>query len=268
MSTAGVVAARLVRGVGAVAPPSDVLWAPNEPGDYTLYADRTFTVGEEPAGFNIATSADFPVRQPAVVAYPGPFGSDSYRTRYPSGLTDGDVSFIYLTDTPAGIAEVYACFTLRTSPDFVQESSETKLWYPSQISVGMAPSGDTDSGQYVIKATSYPAGGGDSSVAHNIAPSYLCANDATYMVEVQIVRGTPGGNDSVVRCWLSEWNGAQFPTPTLVMETTTMRIAGAAEPATFSGVDFKQYRGGVGSPTLPADQFTYCNRVRVSYKAA
>ena len=268
MSTAGVVAARLVRGTAASVPPGDILWAPNEPAGYTLIGDSTFTVGEEPEDFDIATSADFPVRQPAVVEYAGPFGSASYRTRYPSGLTDGDVSFMYQRSTPSGATEVYASTAHRTSSPFVQESSETKLFYPSQISFGMAPYGDTDSGLYTFKATSYPDGGGDSSVGHNIAPSYICQNGVWYMVEVQIIRGTPGGNDSVVRCWLSAWDGAQFPTPTLVMETTTMRIAGPAQSAAFAGLDFKQYRGGAGSPTLSAEQFTYCNRVRLAYKAA
>jgi hypothetical protein len=253
---------------GSVVPPSGGTSAscPNEPSGYTLYGDVTLASLTAPTGFtfwgdNKSLVTDNIIGSAATVL----------AWRKPAGTTAGAIGFFATQNFAVRPRAVFSCVVFRRSPNYVEQPSGTKFIYPfvanaasndRPFQVGMLPVDSTTSGKFRWMIEMYSGDAIQRMRPSNINNTIL-ENGKWYRLEFLAISNTPGGQNSVIRWWTSEWNGSGWSAPVLNGDYNNARFAADGTGAWVSW-DYNMYYGGSDGPATPADQFIYLHRARIS----
>jgi hypothetical protein len=253
-------------GGGTLPPPSGSASCPNEPAGYQAYGDVTLASLSAPSGFSFWGDNKSIVYDGAA-----PGSTNVLAWKKAAGTAAGAIGFVatdYFAPRPKAI---YSCVFFKRSSNYVEHPSGTKFIYPFVITangaerpfqVGMLPVDGTTSGRFAWMVEMY-SGDTIKRMRSSNVTNTIMTNGKWYRLEFLAISNSPGQQNSVIRWWTSEWNGSSWGPAALNGDYSDVMIAKSGTGA-WSSWDYNIYYGGSDGPAVPADQFIYLNKARVS----
>ncbi len=266
MSTAGVVASRLVRGVGASdsPPPVPSGFTPNEPAGFSTFLDHTFDAATAPSGWSLSEG----VNGDLVLGGSGPEHPTSLGLQQ-ANTTPSEGLAILSRTSPTDTRSVYFSMAFRLSSNYVLHSSGMKFIYPyltgtgRPFEIGLKTTSGRNGGKFRFALFTYYAEPNDSfdNFEDDIGQPDLDVG-TWYRWEVLIQNNAVVGDATGrIRWWLSSWTGSAWTAPTLRADAQNLRIVPVGLAGTWGLWEYNFYYGGSGSNPVVAAQQIEINRL-------